>query len=113
MAAAGVDWPGWLRLRQPTVPHRSYMLYSTMMPPWWRRVRAWGLGRRSASDPGILALGTLAPGPGGHEPILSPERLARDLDLALEVASNPPATVPHDAAFCTVLPRCHAPAEQR
>lgn len=64
------------------------MLYSTMLPRWWRRVLAWGLGRRFASDPGILALGTLAPGLGGHEPILSPEQLARDLDLALEVGAR-------------------------
>jgi hypothetical protein len=29
-----------------------------------------------------------------------------------QTASNPPATIPHDAAFCTVSPRCYPRAEQ-
>jgi hypothetical protein len=119
----GMDWPGWLRLRQPTAPNRSYMLYSTMMPRWWRRVLAWGLGHRFASEPGILALGTLAPGPCGHEPILSPKQLARDLDLAVAVGARAVAlyrlagltpqhlsVIDHYAAHTTSADLAQAPA---
>jgi hypothetical protein len=84
----GVDWPTCLRLTMPSASERVYMLYSTMMPRWWQYLLARRLQRRFRSEPGIVGIGTLAPGIAGGDPVLTPEQLRRDLWQALQIGAR-------------------------
>lgn len=64
------------------------MLYSTMMPGWWRGYLAGRLGRRFCAAPGALGVGTLAPGIGGRQATLTPEGCRRDLDMAAGISAR-------------------------
>ncbi len=64
------------------------MLYSSMFGHKWgcieRFIEEVGeMGVRRYGESFILALGVIATGVGGHEPLLSPEELERDLEAAL------------------------------
>lgn len=83
-----VDWPRSLRLTVPSASERAYMLYSTLMPPWWQQLLARRLERRFRSEPGMVGVGTLAPGVAGNEPVLTAEQLRRDLQQALEIGAR-------------------------
>lgn len=84
----GIDWPRSLRLTVPSARERAYMLYSTMMPGWWQHLLALRLERRFRSEPGVVGVGTLAPGIAGDEPVLTPDQLRRDLRQALEMGAR-------------------------
>jgi hypothetical protein len=84
------EWPPWapatvrrwLRLCLPQARTRVYMLYSSMLPPVWRRLLIGRLRRRLSSSGSAIGVGALATGVAGNEPLLSPSAFAADLDEA-------------------------------
>src|SRR5512140_1167422 len=76
------DWPRSLRLTLPLAQDRTYQLYSTMMPRWWRALLRHGLARRFESRPGAVGVGTLAE-PQGTYRDLTPAELERDIREAI------------------------------
>jgi hypothetical protein len=84
--------PAWLtqplrlELRTLTVT-RVYMLYSSLLPRWWRPLLVRRVAGRLTERGGAIGVGALATGIAGNEPILSPERLSRDLAEAAQLGA--------------------------
>lgn len=77
----------WLRITLPRATTRVYMLYSSTMPRRWRRFLLNRLRPRFESQSAGIAVGVLATGIAGDEPILSLARFQQDLQEAVRLGA--------------------------
>lgn len=77
----------WLRIALPQARMRVYMLYSSTLPGWWRRLLLARLRRRFTGRRSGIAVGVLATGIAGDEPLLSVAAFEQDLREALRLQS--------------------------
>jgi deazaflavin-dependent oxidoreductase (nitroreductase family) len=90
------EWPPFLprslsaslRLCLPAAHRRIYMLYSSMLPPWWRRVLIRRMRRLLSSRRSGIGIGALATGVTGRERLLPPAAFARDLREASSLGTT-------------------------
>lgn len=77
----------WLRIALPHARMRVYMLYTSTMPGWWRRLLLGRISRRFTGRRSAIAVGVLASGIAGDEPLLSVAAFERDLREAQRLRS--------------------------